>query len=268
MRYSWLGAVAVLALGAAPVSAQVAIKNVQAAHGPLGPVRETLDCYPREEVCFRYLLTGLEADPEGKVSGELTLTVTDARGQVFLTTTNPVGGPLPLGGGTMPGSASVTLPPSVAAGVYTVTLRVKDNRSSQSAEFSRKLNLRRTEFAIVSPRFFHDRERTVPAPGGGLLGQTLAFQLQVIGCDRSQGKIDALMQVTVLDSQGKEVKGKGVEARLRVDDLDKVRRATVLTFTGDLSLNRVGRFTLRIRVTDRLGRQSAMFEAPLHVRAP
>ena len=65
MSRIWLTAVAVLALTSTPAPAGVKIERVQAAHGRLGPERKTPDVYPQEEVLFRYLLTGLEAGPDG-----------------------------------------------------------------------------------------------------------------------------------------------------------------------------------------------------------
>ena len=77
MSRTWLTAVAVSALAATPAPAGVKMERVQAAHGRLGPERKDLDVHPQEEVLFRYLLTGLEADPDGKARGELRVAVTD-----------------------------------------------------------------------------------------------------------------------------------------------------------------------------------------------
>src|SRR4051794_23696887 len=121
MLRTWLATVALSAL-AAPAPARVEIESVQAAHGRLGPERKSPDVYPQEEVLFRYLLTGLEADPDGKARGELRVTVTDRAGREVLSRKSAVEGLLVLGGGILPGFASVQLPATAAPGEYTFTL--------------------------------------------------------------------------------------------------------------------------------------------------
>ena len=80
--------------------------------------------------------------------------------------------------------------------------------------------------------------------------------------------MDARMAVQVLDAGGEEVMPRPVRSELRNDDPVVVKEAATLTFTGQMTLTRPGKFTLRITVTDRVGDRRARFEAPLTVTEP
>lgn len=248
--------------------AELKIENIQATQGPLGPVRKSLDCYAYDEVFFRYVVTGAKVDDAGKVDSELAIKLTNSGGKVLFHNTGPITGVLALGGGSFPGNAQVTLSEEFPPGKYTLTVTVKDHLASQEAVFRRELNLKATEFAIVTPRFHYDADGQVPAPVGGLTGQTLRFNLRGIGFDRTQGKIDTEMQVQVFDAQGRGLMPRPIQASIRTTDADVVKQAPHLTFRGEMALNRSGDFTLRVTVTDTVGKKTATFESPLRVTAP
>jgi hypothetical protein len=113
-----------------------------------------------------------------------------------------------------------------------------------------------------------NEEGKVPAPAGGLVSQTLYFKLRAIGFDRTQGKIDSDMALDVLDAAGKPVMPRPIRARVQNDQPEVVQKAPFLSFSGEISLNRVGDFTLRVTVSDRVGKKSTQFETPLRVTLP
>lgn len=260
--------VTVVVLAAAPAWAELRIENIQACYGRLGPERKSLTCYPLEEVEFRYVIKGVRVDAAGKIDGELTMQITDPNGKELLNRKSPLAAILALGGDSLPGHASLVLPPELPAGKYTMSVSFRDNLAGESAQFQREIVLKPTEFAIASPRFYYDADGKVPAPAAGLVSETLHVKLRVIGFDRSQGKIDTDMEMEVLDSAGKSVMPNPIRAQLQNDKPDVVQKAPYLTFSGELSLNRAGDFTLRVKVNDRVGKKSAQFETPLRVTLP
>jgi hypothetical protein len=267
MRRTALAA-AVLLLSAAAARAEVKIENIEACYGRFGPVRKTLEFYPDDEVFFRYLVTGIKPTAEGGVDGELTIALTSPDSKELLGKKSPASGVLALGGGALAGTASVSLPPGAAPGKYTFTVTFKDNQSNGTASFERELTLKPAEFRIVSPQFSYDREGKVPAPVGGLLGQTLFIRMKVIGFDRTRGSIDTDMRVQVLDAAGKETMPKPITARVRSDNAEVVKQASSVTFSAELVLNRTGQYTLRVTVTDQVGKKTTRLQAPLKVTAP
>jgi hypothetical protein len=252
----------------AAVGAELKVESVQAANGPFGPARPHWDFYPHDELYLRFVVSGVRVDLEGKTDVELTLRVSDAQGKVALEREQKLQGVLMLGGGTFTSYARLAFADPLPEGVYTVTVIVQDRLGKDVTTFERKLIARGPAFAIVAPQFFYDPEGRVPAPAGGVVGQTVFFRLRVIGFDRSQDKVDAEMSVQVLDADGKEILPRPITASVRSDDAQAVKRSTHLNFTGDVPLSRPGNFTLRITVTDKLGQKTTTLETPLRVHAP
>ncbi len=266
--HRFLPAILLFVLSAGPAFAKLEVEKIEACHGRLGPVRKSLDFYPYDEVVFRFIVTGAKADDEGKLDVEVSWKVLDDKGKEVLTRKIPGKGQLAFGSDSFPAAVSVLLAEPVIAGEYTVKVTIKDNLAGEETGFEKKLNLKATEFAIVSPTFFHDAGATVPAPAGGVLGEQLHFRLYTIGFDRSQGKIDNELTVQVLDKDRKELIPKPLRLIAEKDDAKVVKELPALDFGGFLVLSKPGDFTLRISVTDRNSKKTATFETALKVTAP
>ena len=75
------GTAFVLLLLTSPVFAKLEIKNIQAAHGPYGPERTSLEITPFDEIYFRFQLQGVKTDAEGKTDVEETIKLTNSEGK-------------------------------------------------------------------------------------------------------------------------------------------------------------------------------------------
>jgi hypothetical protein len=267
MRGLW-SAVAVLSVTAAPARAALEIRDIQAAYGPVGPVRPSADYYPGDEIFFRFLVAGAQPDAAGRLSCDLVITFTGPGDNVLLDRTFPAVGIFALGGDSFPGSARVTLGGDVPPGAYTLTVALRDKVASTQARFQRPITILPAAFAIVAPQFSYDADGKAPAPAGGLIGQTLYFKIKVIGFDRSQGKIDMRLAVRVLDPQTRHVISAALQDDEATDDANVVKQVNDVTFSGDFSLNRAGDFLLRLEVTDRMTNKTIALEAPMQVASP
>jgi len=265
MRWSWLAAALIPAASAA--HAKLEIRDVQAAHGPLGPERRGLDFYPADEALFRYTVAGAQVDGDRKAVGETTTTLTGPDGTVLVHRMSPTESWLPLSD-SLPTQAQVTFPPDAPPGPYTLSLSYRDKRSGEEASFRRVLNIKRTEFAAVNIRFSYDADGKVPAPVGGVVGQVLYYRFKAVGFDRAAGRIDVGMDLQILDAGGRPALPRPIHLAVASRDADLVRQATDATLRGSLTLNRAGDFTLRLTLTDRVSKKTAEFEAPLHVKDP
>src|SRR5262249_25819150 len=152
-----------------------------------------------------YLLTGVNTNAKGEVDIDIHFQVSEAGGKVLLDKTNRAKAIAALGGGSLPGSARVTLSEPLQPGTYRLRVEAKDRASGETASFEREVTLKPTTFTSVSQRFFADAERKVPCGAGGIVGQNLHMRLGVIGFDRSKGRIETHMDLEVLDESGKEV---------------------------------------------------------------
>lgn len=268
MKHYWLAASAAVFLGATPASAELKLESIQAVYGRLGSERSSQDFYPEDEVYFRYLISGVHTNADGRATGELGIALNGPDGKEVLNKTFPTGGLVALGGRSLPGYANVRLPANILPGTYTLTVRFTDQLASESARFQRRFTVKPAAFAIVMPRFYYDAEGKVEAPAAGVVGQTLYFRLSLIGFERNRGKIDTVMDLQVLDKSGQEMMPKPLQAPLVVTDPKEVKQATTLNFSGNVVLNRAGTFTLRMTLTDREGKKTTRFETPLRVTEP
>jgi hypothetical protein len=263
-----MSSVMVVLATVATAQAKLQIQDIKAAHGLLGPERKSLLIQPYDEVLFRYTLTGVQVDGEGKADLTEAVALVDASGKTLLEQKLPQNDLLPLGGGKTFGFVRLTLDEVVPPGDYTLKVTVTDNLAKETVSFERKLTSKEPTLSIVAPSFFADPEGKIPASTSGLVGQKLFFHFKCIGFDRSQGKIDVDMHVQILDDKGTDTMPKPIQVSLKTEDPDQLKKAKFLTFNGDLTLHRAGKFTLRLTVLDKVSKKSVQFDAPLVIQEP
>jgi len=156
----------------------------------------------------------------------------------------------------------------VPVGKNTLMITVSDKLSEESASFERPITGKKAKLQIVALEFFHDADGKLPASTNGALGEPLHFRLRVIGFDRSKEKIHTELAVQTLDAEGKENLPKPQVLNFQEKDARAVQNTGFVFFTSNIGLNRVGKFTLRITVTDRSTNQSTKLEVPVTVTAP
>jgi|SRR5581483_3317255 len=266
-RYGWMLVCVVSMLGVDSARAELKIERIQAAYGRFGPVRKTLTVSDQDEIYFYFDILGVQTDDEGKIDQVIRLEIKDPEGKTVLNKDNPVPRAQTLGGGRLPGMASVTFGTSGTPGPYTLTVTAIDKLSGSQASFQRTLNYQPGGFHIAAPQFSYDAEGKVLAPVGGVEGQTLYLRLKAVGLDPQAVKLDTAMSMQVVDSSGKEAFPKPLVAVVREDDATKVRQIQFVTFNASFALTRPGDFTLRIQVEDRVAKKISKFEAPLHIGA-
>jgi hypothetical protein len=259
--------VAALCLLAGPSLAQakLEIRDVQTSHGQLGPERKSNEYIAGDQVYFRYTVAGFRLDEEGRIRGELRLTVKGAEGKKKLDRKVPLQQVVALGGETMPAFASFNLDEDFPPGEYELTVELTDRLLMESASFQRKIICKAEEFALVQVRFYQDAAGEVPARVGGTVSQTLFVKLKAVGFDHGRDEIDIEMEMTVLDEAGKPVVPKPIRAGFHNEKPDEVKKIDRINLSGTLTLNRAGNFRLRIAVTDKLTKKKVFFEAPLGV---
>lgn len=258
----------VVFLWGATAHAKLGIGVIQAAYGPLGAERHSLEYYPGDEIVFRYMLTGVNTNAKGEADVGIVVQVVDSAGKILLDRTFPTKGVVALGGGSVPGTATATLGASMKRGKYTLRVKAKDNLSGETASFQRDVKLIETAFTTVSQRFFMDDEGRVPGPAGGVVGQTLYFRFGLIGFNRSKGRVETRMDLEVLDEGGKQVLARPLKSTYRTEDRRLTQQISQVNFKGSFVLNRSGNFNLKFTFTDVGGGQNSVFEVPIRVTNP
>ena len=266
MKYLFVGILVLLP--AAPIWAKLEISKIEPALGQLGPERKSLDFYPLDEIMFRYQVAGVKTGADGKTDVEIEVKLVNPFGKNVFDKKTTVLRQLSLGANTFPAYAILPVPEKAPPGEYTLTVQITDRLAKESETFERKLTCKPVSFQIVDLRFWRDADFKVPAPAGGLLGETIHFKLRVIGFDKSKKKVQTALTVTVLDDAGKPIPEKPLVIKAGVDNADDAAKATQVNYNGLLYLNRTGNFTLRFSVEDSEGKQTTAFETPFKVSAP
>ncbi|HSQ54187.1 MAG TPA: hypothetical protein VLM40_00460 [Gemmata sp.] len=262
-----LVSVLAITLSAAVAEAKLEVREIQAAHGQFGPERKSADYVAGDQVYFRYTLSGVRTDDEGRVKAEIVLRLTDVRGEKLLEKETALLALLPLGGDTLTANASIDLEEGFPPGEYELFVEFRDATAAKKTSFRRKFTVKAPEFSLVRVRFAHDDEGKAPAPAGGLVGQNLVIRLRAVGFDRSREMIDTEMRIDVLDAKGRAVMPQPIRAAVRSENPEEVKQVVSVDLSSSLSLNRAGDFTLRITLHDKAGGKKVSFECPLKVSA-
>jgi len=252
----------------APAQAKVQIENIQACYGPFGPERKSSDLYPFDILFMRFAVTGLQTAATGNVDATVKMKWTDAKGKSLDETSFPSTGILHLGGNSFLAFVHLRMPDQVPPGKNTITVTVTDNLSKETASFERQFTGHKPKLQIVGLEFFHDADGKLPSSTNCPPGEPLHFRLRAIGFDRSKEKIHTILAVQTLDADGKENLPKPLLFDFQEEDARAIQRTGFVFFTGRIGLNRVGKFTLRLTVTDRMTDQSTKIEVPVTVTAP
>lgn len=255
-------------LSVASQDGQLALEGIQACYGPQGPVRQNRLYFPFDTIQFRAKMRGLILDAQRRPDCEIISNLVDAAGTtVFTDRIRIQSAPSATGGAAVPFDIAVPVPQEPKPGEYSFVLILKDLRGGREASFLRRILIQPAELAIVSLEFFRDAEEKVPGPAGGDANRPFHARLRAIGYDRSSGRLDTAMTMQLYDEQGRQLLNPPLELVLASDDPEQVQKASFVTFSAKLTIDRPGQFLLRITVQDRIGGKSARLEVPVVVTA-
>jgi hypothetical protein len=251
-----------------PARANLEIRDVKAAYGPLGPERKSLEITPGDTIYFRFAITGVRTDAAGRADGEVRVRLTNSAGKTVVENKEPAGGLLALGGQMFPGNAQVTFGPDAPAGDYKVAVTVRDNIGKADASFERTLTIAKPAFALVQIGFSRDEKGNIPCTAGGTLGEILYVRCKAVGFERAKAQPHVVFSMQVLDARGKPQLPEPVRVDFTTEDPGQIAKIGLVDFKGVLSLNRTGDFRVRVEATDEAGKQKSEFVMPLRVTTP
>lgn len=248
----------------------VEIRNFHLIYGQFGPERPDAAYFPGERLCCRYDLHGCSADDEGRSEVEVTIQLIDAKGKVRAAFSNVVKS---QSWKNSKGYARVwsfhQFADDCRPGKYQFELAVEDKSSQREAKLAQEVVVKPIALAIVSPRFYHDARHEVPGPLSGLVDQTIHASFDVVGEDRSQGKVLLAHSFEILDDDGNNILLDAKPQEAQLDDpqflQDRSRRPVIRVA---FPLRKAGRYTLRLTVLDQMVGAKAQLELPLEVLDP
>jgi len=263
-----LSTLALLSSLAAPAQAEgLSLTNVRLTHGVLGPPRADARFLPGDSVTVCFDVEGITVAPDGKVLYKVATEVTDAAGKPALK-------PQPrdleavnaLGGDRLPAFARLDVGLQQPPGDYTLTVTVTDRASNKSRGLSQKFTILKPAFGLVRLALTSDPDGQTPA---GLLGpgQALWINAGVAGFGRDPAKKqpNVAFELSIVDADGKPTTSKPFTG---VIDKDVPSNAAVLPGQFLLSLNRPGKYTVRLKAADKVSGGAAELSFPITVLSP
>ncbi|MCZ2340627.1 MAG: hypothetical protein LC104_02380 [Bacteroidales bacterium] len=254
-----------LALTPAQPASPIKLTNVRNTYGELGGTRSASKLLPGDVLFVGFDIEGITIDPEGKVAYTMALEVADKAGKLIFKQ-NPVvrADVAPLGGNTIQGRAFITVGLDQAPGKYNLKVTVADPVKKANQTLTHEFEVLPKGFGIVAVYASADDRGQIPAPTTGIIGQSLFVQFSVVGFSRSPDtrQPDVQVEMLPLDATGRPTIEKASEFTLQggVDEKDP---SFALRFL--LPLTRTGKYTVRLKATDKIAKQTATFDLPIAV---
>jgi hypothetical protein len=262
-----------LAQAPTPASGELTLTNVRNTHGELGGTRPDNKFLPGDVVFVAFDIEGLAVGPKGDVKYTMAMEVTDKnKKRIFPANNEPVtpvtrNDYVPLGGNKLPGRAFVTCGMDLDPGECTLKLVVTDEASKKSYTLTRTFEVLPRAFGVAAVFASQDESGGIPAATTGVVGSMIYVRYGVVNFTRDPKtkQPDVVVELTTLDDKGqptvkepvvREYKAGVPEDRLGFPD------GAALPFT------RVGKFTVRIKATDRVANKSYTFDLPVAAVPP
>jgi hypothetical protein len=256
-----LHAVALAALALVPAQGgQLKLTNVRTTYGELGPVRTNAKFIPGDILFFACDITGLSIEATGEAKFKMETKVTDDKGKlVFKRDPEERFQFAPLKGSVMPARAIIIIGLDQPAGSYVLEVAVEDPKTKAKDTTSVKFEVTKKELGIVNVYSSYDVQGAIPAPNAGVVGQTLFIQYTVASFERDpktkQPNLE--FQYQYLDDKGAPLLPQPHKLPI-TEGVDE--RHGLFSDRFPVFLNRPGKFTVQITVTDKVVNKKSTFD--------
>ena len=256
------------ALALTPAQAtKLELTNVRSTHGLIGPTRTSAKFLPGDIVYLGFDIDGVSIGKDGKVVYTMALEVTDKDGKVKhkVEPTERVEF-APLGGGKMPGVAFVVVGVDLEPGEYKVKLTATDggvaDKGKPSGTFTFPFEVLKPDLGIVMVHATTDPTDTNPTHTTGFVGQFLWIHYAVAGFKRDPNRKnhpDLKLEMNTYDEKGNATMANPIT--LEAKELEM--KFPTLSARMNVPLTRVGKFTVKLKVTDVVAGKTATFDLPI-----
>lgn len=255
---------AALTLTPAQPGGGLSVTNVRSTYGAMGPARPNNKFIAGDELFVAFDVQGVKGDDNGAVRLAIGLELIDGKGnRLFTQAPRDREAINSLGGDTMPLFAKLDIGTDQPAGQYTlkITLVDRGNSATKTADFP--FEVLPKGFAIVRVKTSADPDGDVPTPHVGV-GQALFVHFSAVEFmrDPATRQPNLKAELRILDDTGSPTLPNPVSGTL---DSGLPEQLTGVPMKFLLNLNRAGKFTLELTVTDQVTRKVAKMQLPLDV---
>lgn len=264
---TWKAFAVVLLTGIVPASAaaqELALTNVRNTYGELGGTRPDSKFMPGDCLFVAFDIDNVTVGAEGTCKYAMGIVVSDKNNKEKLKQ-DPTEREeyLPLGGTKIPARAFAMIGLDMEPGEYTMTVTVTDrNKAGAVKTLTRKFEVLKKDFAVVSVYAAADPNGTISAPTTGIVGQSIWVQFGIAGFARDPKTKQPVIEVEInfFDEAGKPTLKKAI-----VDKIDSGIEDKFEAFPSKylLPFTRPGKFVMRIKATDQVAKKTYTFDLPL-----
>lgn len=259
--------IALAAITLAPAQAdELKLTNDRPTYGIMGAARTEDRILPGDVYWVTFDIENLKVDEAGKISYSMGMEMTNAQGKTeYKRDPQDIDFVNSLGGASVPAFAGVEVRSDAPAGEYTLKVTVTDRAAKRTQTLTRKFEVLPIGLGIVRLHvdYFTNTSVVIPAPATGVAGQTLLVNLTVVGFLPGEKKDPNVVgEMQVLDEQGKPTVAKPFAGESLIE---RGRGVDVVPMQFLLALNRPGKFTVRLKITDRNGKKTTEASLPINV---
>jgi len=255
----WTTLAMTAALAFAPAQGGLSLNNVRPTYGLLGATRKDADdlkLLAGDLIFISFDIEGLKVAPDGEVKYGMSMEVTNNKDNKVLFKKEPEEQTAynVLGTSRVPAFAATEIGTDTPPGEYTLTATVTDRAGKASKKLSKKFTVLPKAFGLVRLQltYTNDPRNPLPAPPIAIPGQTLLVNSHAIGFERDKTKQPNIVASMRVLEDGKPTLPK--ETVGNVNKFDEGQSLLPLTFA--LPLNRAGKFTVELKVTDKVAEKT------------
>jgi hypothetical protein len=245
------------ALSLAPAQAgELKLTNERATYGYLGPTRTDTKLLAGDAYYVTFDIEGLKVSDTGEVYFKMGMAIKDSKGKdQFRQEPIEQRQLLSLGGTRVPAFAHAVIGADTEPGEYTFEVTVTDPSGKQEATLRRKLQVETKKLGIIRLGLSLDPDGRLGVPTLGVPGEGRWVNFGVVGFQRDSKtkQPDLLAEMIVLDEKGKPTLPKPLSGEANKEVPEKLQGIPMQFF---LAFNRTGKYTVRLKVTDRLAKKT------------
>jgi hypothetical protein len=260
----WTTIALAMTLGMTPGEAGgLRLNNIRPTYGLLGSERADSKLLPGDVFFVTFDIEGLKVDKSGSMLYNMAMEVRDNKDKVvYKSEPQDLDAPVPLGGHSLPGFAHVDSWRDMPPGDYTLKVTVTDRSTRESKLFEKKFEVLRPVFGLIKLSISYDRDGQVPAPHIGVAGQSFWVSFNAVNFERGGDKNpDIKFEMVVLDEKGKPT----LDSPIGGSIVELPREFSFAPTQFWLPLNRAGKFTVKLKATDNIGKKTAELSFPITV---
>jgi hypothetical protein len=252
-----------LSLAAGQAASPLTLANDRVTYGLLGAPRPDTKFLPGDRFLLAFDIENITIDKGGRIRYAMGMEVTDSNGKThYRQDPRDLEAYNSLGGNRLPAFAHVDIGLDQPPGMYTLKVTVKDRATKTERALTRKFEVLKKDFGLVQLNTTSDPQGQMPAAPVGVVGQSLWVNFAAVGFDRKNKQPDVHVEMRVYDENNKPTVpepftgdvNQGVPADLQ---------ALPMQFL--LALNRPGKYTVKLRASDKVAKKNVEITFPVTV---